>query len=243
MAMSVAVAAPAQRTLVWDLPTRLSHWGLAIAVTGAWLTGEFGPIDKTWHMRFGYAALVIVAFRLLWGFVGGHHARFAALLPKLKGLWGYLRTVPRREPSAHAGHNPLGVLSVIALLVVVAVQAVTGLFADDDIFARGPLATMVSGATRSQLTSIHVQLQFVVAGLVLLHLAAIAYYALWKGSDLAKAMVTGRKTVPAEAPDVAVPTDKRRGPVWLAACLVLGLSATLWAVITYLPPPPSSGWG
>ena len=67
----MALSQTARRTLVWDLPTRLSHWGLAIAVTGAWLTGEFGPIDKSWHMRFGYAALVIVAFRILWGFVGG----------------------------------------------------------------------------------------------------------------------------------------------------------------------------
>lgn len=239
----MALSQTARRTLVWDLPTRLSHWALAIAVTGAWLTGEFGPIDKSWHMRFGYAALVIVAFRILWGFVGGYHARFQALLPKLRGLFAYLATVPKRQPSAHAGHNPLGVLSVIALLGVVAVQATTGLFADDDIFARGPLATTVTGATRSQLTSIHVQLQYLVLGLVLLHLAAIAYYTLWKRSDIARAMVTGKKMVPAEAPDAAVPETRRRGPVWVAAGLVLGLAALLWAVITYLPPPPSSGWG
>lgn len=231
------------KTLVWDLPTRLSHWGLAIAVTGAWLTGEFGPIDKTWHMRFGYAALVLVAFRILWGFLGGYHARFTALLPKLKSLFGYLRTVPQRAPSPHAGHNPLGVLSVMALLAAVAVQATTGLFADDDIFARGPLATTVSSATRSTLTSIHVQFQYVVLGLVLLHLAAIAYYSLWKRSDLAKAMVTGKKTVPAGTPDASVPETRRRGPVWLAAGLVIGLSLVLWAVITWLPPPRASGWG
>jgi cytochrome b len=230
-------------TLVWDLPTRLSHWALATAVGGAWLTGEFGPIDKTWHMRFGYAALVIVAFRILWGFLGGYHARFTAFLPKLKGLFGYLLTVPKRQPSAHAGHNPLGVLSVIALLAAVAGQATTGLFADDDIFARGPLATTVGSTTRSTLTGIHVQLQYVVLGLVLLHLAAIAYYTLWKRSDLAKAMVTGRKTVPAGAPDAEVPETRQRGPLWLAAGLVIGLALVLWAVVTWLPPPRTSGWG
>ena len=237
-------AAPAtRRVFVWDLPTRLSHWALAIAVAGAWLTGEFGPIDKTWHMRFGHAALVIVAFRVLWGFVGGYHARFRAFLPKLKGLFGYIATVPRRRPSPHAGHNPLGVLSVIALLGVVAVQATTGLFADDDIFARGPLARTVSGDTRSQLTSIHVQLQNLVLGLVLLHLAAIAFYSFWKRQDLARGMVTGRKTVPETAPDADVSESRRRGPLWLALGLVLALAALLWAVITYLPPPPASGWG
>jgi cytochrome b len=238
----MATSTAARRTMVWDLPTRLSHWALGIAVVGAWLTGEFGPIDKTWHMRFGYAALVIVVFRVAWGFVGGYHARFSVLLPKLKQLFGYLPSLPKRRPSAHAGHNPLGVLSVIALLVVVAVQAVTGLFADDDIFARGPLAPLVSGDLRSRLTGIHVQLQNLLLALVLLHLAAIAYYTGWKRSDLARGMVTGRKTVPETAEDAEIDERQRRGPIWLAAALVLGLALLLWATITYLPPPPTSNW-
>ena len=87
------------------------------------------------------------------------------------------------------------------------------------------------------------QLQNLLLGLVLLHLAAIAYYTVWKRSDLARAMVTGQKSVPETAADAEIDEQQRRGPVWLAALIVLGLALLLWAAITYLPPPPTSSWG
>lgn len=236
----------ARKELVWDLPTRLSHWALAITVTGAWLTGELGPIDRIWHMRLGYAALVIVAFRLLWGLLGGHHARFASFLPKLKETIAYLPTVFSRKPSPHAGHNPLGVLSVIALLAVIAIQATTGLFADDDIFARGPFASSVSAGMSDQATAIHVRLPSIILALVLLHLLAIAYYSFWKGSDLARAMITGKKTVPALAADRGIEASRLEGRLWLALVIVALLALALWAALTYLPQPASSSfdsWG
>ncbi len=167
-------------TRVWDLPTRLFHWLFAAAVIGAIVTVKVGGTWMDWHPIFGVTALVLLTFRVIWGFTGSRYARFSSFVKGPRTVWHYLRHPEERSPP---GHSPLGGLSVVALLLVVAVQAGTGLFATDDILTSGPLNQFVSSDTAALLTSIHKWNENVLFGLVGLHLVAIAIYAL-RGKQL-----------------------------------------------------------
>ena len=142
-----------------------------------------------WHAYCGYTALALILFRVIWGFVGSQYARFANFVPSPATLIAYLRG----QVDGGLGHNPLGALSVIALLAVVLIQALTGLFADDDIFFQGPLAKYVPNDTVALLTSIHHFNQYLIFALVGLHIAAISYYYFIKRENLVGPMVTGDK--------------------------------------------------
>ena len=142
-----------------------------------------------WHAYCGYTALALILFRVIWGFVGSQYARFANFVPSPATLIAFLRG----QVDGGLGHNPLGALSVIALLAVVLIQALTGLFADDDIFFQGPLAKYVPNDTVALLTSIHHFNQYLIFALVGLHIAAISYYYFIKRENLVGPMVTGDK--------------------------------------------------
>ncbi|MGF1563153.1 MAG: cytochrome b/b6 domain-containing protein [Geminicoccaceae bacterium] len=227
---------------VWDLPTRLFHWALVGLIAAAWLSAEFGSQSKVWHMRIGYAVITLVVFRVIWGFVGGRHARFAAFLPTPGRLLRYLRTILSRTNAATVGHNPLGALSVIALLAIVLGQALTGLFADDEIFTTGPFAGLVASDWRKTLTGWHHQLFDILLVLIVLHLASIAFYRLWKRNDLVRPMITGRKPATAVAPgehDNPVPA---RGRVWLAAVVLAICALGMWGALELFTPPPGDDY-
>ncbi len=157
---------------VWDLPTRLFHWALAICIVLGIVFVKIGGNAMQWHAYCGYTALALILFRVIWGFVGSWHARFANFIPSPSKLIAFLRG----QIDGGLGHNPLGALSVIALLTVILIQALTGLFADDDIFFQGPFAKYVSNSTVALLTSIHRFNQYLIFALVGLHIAAISYY-------------------------------------------------------------------
>lgn len=216
-----------QRVRVWDLPTRICHWGLVLCISGAYLTGEYGWLDMQWHFWFGYGVLGLVLFRILWGFVGGEYARFNRFL---RGPEAVLRYVENWRGASYLGHNPLGALSVIAMLGAILVQALTGLFSSDDIEWFGPLAERVSGDTTDLATSIHVQWQIVLLVLIVLHLLAIAAYRLFKGQNLSAAMFSGYQPGTASA-------APRTAPVWLSYVLAALCAALVWAIATYGPPP------
>ena len=152
-------------TRIWDLPTRLFHWALAACVIALVITAKVGGDAMNWHFRLGYAVFALLIFRLLWGFVGGHWSRFASFFPTPGRLSRYLGG--RATAADTAGHNPLGALSVLALLTVLSVQVGTGLFTDDEIAFAGPLTSLVSGDTVWTLTSWHKTWgQWLVIGLV-----------------------------------------------------------------------------
>ncbi|WP_108507938.1 cytochrome b/b6 domain-containing protein [Polynucleobacter acidiphobus] len=174
---------------IWDLPTRLFHWALAICIVLGIVFVKIGGNAIQWHAYCGYTALALILFRVIWGFVGSQHARFANFVPSPARLIAFLRG----QADGGLGHNPLGALSVIALLTVVLIQALTGLFADDDIFFQGPLAKYVSNDTVALLTSIHRFNQYLIFALVGLHIAAILYYYFIKRENLVGPMVTGDK--------------------------------------------------
>lgn len=186
-----------QREKIWDPVTRLWHWVLVLTVTTGWLLGEFLDFDTIqWHFYTGYTVLGLIAFRLLWGLFGPKPIRLHKLVPGPSATLQYLRTLGHRQPSGTPGHNPLGSLSVIAMLLILIAQPVTGLFSEsEDFFEEGPLAKHVSGSAVENLTAWHHTLSDFVLILVGLHVAAIIFYLLWKRENLIRPMITGWKWV------------------------------------------------
>ena len=182
---------------IWDPVTRLWHWVLVLSVSVGWSLGKFMSFDTVqWHFYVGYLVLGLMLFRLLWGFVGPAPVRMHALLPRPTGLLHYLSEIGQRKPSGSPGHNPLGSLSVILMLFAISAQAVTGLFIQtDDFFEYGPLNNYVSEAMVNRLTWWHhLNADFILI-LVVLHIAAILFYLLWKKENLIKPMINGWKWV------------------------------------------------
>lgn len=191
-------------TRVWDLPTRLFHWLLLVGVVGLIITGNVGGNAMVWHARLGVGLGCLLVFRLVWGVVGGRWSRFASFVRSPAALLRYLRGTSHPDEHVHVGHNPLGALSVLALLTVLLVQVASGLVADDEIAFTGPLVAFVSGATTSLATAWHKGVgKGILIGLVLLHLAAIAWYKR-KGHNLITPMVTGNAE---HAPGTPASTD------------------------------------
>ena len=181
-----------QRTRIrlWDLPLRIFHWSLALAVTAAIITGKLGGPWMELHGKAGLAIVGLLAFRLVWGLIGSTHARFLRFAPTPAKLRAYLQGRWRG-----VGHNPLGAFAVFALLGLLAVQAGTGLFSNDDIAFSGPLFNAIDDALAGRLTGIHRQLADVLLALLVVHLAAIAFHLCVKKDNLLKPMMTGWKEV------------------------------------------------
>ena len=210
---------------IWDLPTRLFHWTLAASVIGLVLTGQLGGSAMLWHFRLGYVVFTLLVFRLLWGLVGGRWSRWSALPLGLQHLRTYLQGRPR--PEHLAGHNPLGSLSVLALLCFLVLQVTTGLVSDDEISNTGPLSSLVSGTMVTWATSWHKHWgKLTLIALVMLHLLAIAWYRWHQHQCLVSAMWHGDKQL--DTP-VSPSLDHLRTRAW--AGLVLLLSVT---VVTYV---------
>lgn len=210
-----------RRVRVWDLPTRLFHWSLALAVLCAVVTAKVGGAAIDWHFRLGYLICTLLLFRLMWGVVGGRWSRFVHILHAPGTLWRYLRGQTGPHEHLEVGHSPLGSLSVLALLGLLLVQVGSGLIADDEIASTGPLVRFVASATSLAATSWHRSGgQWILLGLIGLHLAAIAFYRLGRGKDLVRPMLTGDKLLPAD-----VPASRDGGSAWLLALLLLALSA------------------
>ncbi|MEY2632112.1 MAG: hypothetical protein RIR00_766 [Pseudomonadota bacterium] len=219
-----------RRIRLWDLPTRLFHWLLVLAIGGAWASGELGGDLLVWHGRLGLLIIALVVFRLVWGVVGSTYARFgqfvrgpAAILAYLRGQWHGI------------GHNPLGALSVLGLLGLVSLQAATGLFAmNDDIGFHGPFYDLVSGHTSELLTRLHHRIFKLLLLLVVLHLAAISFYKLVRKDNLILPMLSGHK----EVTDPTLRPAEGGGLPALLLALALALGAVYAASGVWLPPPP-----
>lgn len=212
---------------VWDVPTRLFHWLLVALIGFSWWSAEQGGLWLDYHMWSGYAVLTLVLFRILWGFAGSTHARFGDFVRGPRTILAHVATLHRRRGAIHDGHNPLGGWMVLGLLAVVLFQATTGLFANDDIFTQGPLASTVSKSTSDWLTRLHKQNFDLILILAAVHVAAAVFYLLYKRENLIGAMITGRKTLP---PGVAG-RPRTTASLWLAVVL-LGLcaGAVYWLV-------------
>ncbi|MCE9685302.1 cytochrome b/b6 domain-containing protein [Shewanella sp. AS16] len=175
---------------VWDLPTRVFHWGMVLLLVGLWWSADAGEMQ--WHQLLAYTLLVFIGFRILWGFVGSDTARFKQFVHGPKRVIDYLKSGRGGELPATLGHNPLGGYMVLMLIFTLSLQLATGLFATDEIFTEGPLYSWVSAETASSLTWLHKQNFLLILGLAAIHLAAVALH--WfKGDKLVWAMVSGYK--------------------------------------------------
>ena len=217
---------------VWDLPVRVMHWGLVLAVGGAWLTRELEGDWFAWHVRCGYAVLLLAATRIVWGFVGTRHARFADFVRGPRAVLRYLRGGAGEDGQRIAGHNPLGALMVLAMLAMLLAQAALGLFANDQVMSTGPLFGYVTGETSDRLTSLHKQLFDVIVAAIAVHVAAALFYLWVRRENLILPMITGRKPgdlLPPGASDIG------SSRTLLAVGIAAALGALLWWVVKNAP--------
>lgn len=218
---------------VWDLPTRLFHWLLVLSLAGSWWTSEAGIEWIDWHFRFGYLAAGLIIFRIIWGLVGTRHVRFSGFLYSPAKIFAYLRTLGRRDSKPVTGHNPLGGLVVLLIIIIVGAQVATGLFATDDIFTDGPFHTLVSDDLAGTLTSWHHRIFTAIQVIAAVHIAAVLFYWIWKRQQLIWPMITGRK------PRALLGDDK----IGISSKIVLGIVVALvatgivYGALTMAPEP------
>jgi len=159
-----------------------------------------------WHAYFGYSILVLLVFRIVWGFVGSTHARFTSFFPTKKAILNYLSGSSPRV----LGHNPIGAISVFALLFALSIQVITGLFVDDEVSFKGPLEKYVPSSVSSFLSQIHEGNQVVILTLITIHIAAIIFYKKFKAEDLIKPMISGDKEIDPSEEAKYLPADLGR---------------------------------
>lgn len=213
---------------VWDLPTRIFHWGLVACICGSVVTSQMGGNAMPWHFRFGYGIASLLLFRIVWGFVGGRWSRFASFLYSPATVVRYLRG--NKRPEHTVGHSPIGAGSVFAMLGFLVAQVATGAFSDDEIAASGPLTKFVSAATVDVATHYHKGIgKYVLLALVVLHIAAIIFYQTHRRENLLRPMIGGDKTT-----DAAVQESRDDLRSRMTAAIVFALSAGLVAGLVRL---------
>lgn len=214
------------RVAVWDLPTRLFHWLLVIGLVGSFVTISQGWMQA--HFYFGYLLTGLILFRLLWGLVGTTYARFSGFNLSLPGFFRQLRDMATGSAAPFAGHNPAGAVMVLVMLLVIGLQAVSGLFYSDDVFWFGPFFFDGPNWAVNLAAWLHPRLPLLILLLVLAHLLALTYHRLRLGERLVGAMIHGRKS--------GLPKHQNRSsvqPVFLAFSLI---AVAGWLIYLWLQP-------
>lgn len=222
-------------TLIWDLPVRICHWLMVLLVISQWVTAEILDDAIQWHAWFGYGLLGIVLFRLIWGFIGTRYARYGSFIVSPRKTFVYLRQTISGTAPTYTGHNPLGGWMALFLLLLLAAQAITGLFMTDDIFFFAPYYSAVSSTVQEWMNTLHHQLFTVLQFAIGAHIAAALVYVFINKQPLIQAMITGKKKV-AENEEIA-------GSKWpLAFVIALIVGVLLYLVITVWAPVPEDIW-
>lgn len=213
---------------LWDIPTRVFHWTVVCCLPLAWWSAEEGRFDV--HQWIGYTVLVLVISRFVWGFVGSRHSRFTDFLVGPGKIAAYLRG----RGSASVGHNPLGGWSVVALLTLLLLQAISGLFNTDDVFFSGPLYYWAGSEFRDAMGVVHEVAFNALLALVFIHIAAVLFHQFKRRENLVQAMVRGR----------AVGREGTERPVawWWAVLLAALVALSLWWMLGLAPQPPPLNW-
>jgi cytochrome b len=196
---------------VWNLHTRIFHWLVVILVFSGLSLGMMKDNElMIWHYRCGYALLGLIGFRLVIGLMSGDYARFRQFPINPLRIPAYLKG------QLYAGHNPLGVWMIMALLLAITIQGISGLFTSDSFWLEGPWVQDVSENTVSVASAIHGNGDIVFTVLIGIHLLSNIFYSLWKKNKLIRAMVTGNKEFSEQVPfAAAIPTS------WTA--IIIGL--------------------
>jgi cytochrome b len=203
-----------QRILVWDVPTRLFHWLLALSFAGAFLTAESERFRDI-HVLLGYTFAGLIGFRLVWGLVGTRYARFKSFRFGFAELRGYLLSLLTRSPRHYLGHNPAGAIAIFALLGLGIVVAVTGYAVYND-YGGEWIEELHEGSANAMLV------------VVFVHIAGAVVSSLLHRENLVRAMITGRKLGEPRA-------GIRFGHAWLGA-LLLAAVVGFWYAYPQLPP-------
>lgn len=214
---------PSSRVVLWDIPTRLFHWLIVGCVLLSWWSAE--QQQYAVHEYSGYTVIVLVVFRILWGFVGSRHSRFSDFLVGPKRLDHYLKT----GQYSSAGHNPMGGLSMMAFLLLLLMQGVSGLFNTDDIIFTGPLHYMASTALRDTMGQAHDLVFNVLLGFIAVHIIAVLYHQVRLKEPLMQAMIRGH----------AQGREGQQAPAawWPAVVIVVLLAAALLWGLDQAPQP------
>lgn len=211
--------------LVWDLPLRVFHWLLAASLVASYVTARIGYDVRQYHMWLGYWMIGLLTFRLAWGFLGTRHSRFGSFLPRPAQVAAHLRETLTGAEKPTAGHNPVGSLMVFAVLILLAMQALSGLFMDDDIYYAGPYANAVSEQLRDVMAFLHHNVINVILALAAIHILAVCYFSLYRKQRLIRAMFTGRKSSDVVPAEEAI----RDSRLWVAAVIAIAVfGAIFW---------------
>lgn len=228
--ISATPAQPEPKQKVWDAPVRLVHWLLVFLVAFSWWTAEEGEMQ--WHYWSGLTIVGLLVFRVYWGFAGPETARFSRFVKGPGAIAAYVGKLFKPNYSATFGHNPLGALSVIAILVALAVQVCLGLIAGDtDGINSGPLNPYVDYELGSDAADLHEDLFPYLLILIGLHIAAILFYLIGKRINLIGPMISGsRKAGDVEGPPAGIAAV----PVWRFLLGVVIAAGTVWLIL-WLP--------
>lgn len=204
---------------IWDLPTRVFHWTLVFGMGFLWLSAELGGLWMDWHMKVGIFMLAAVLFRLIWGFVGSDTDRFMLFVKSPRHAIEHMKAHKHDGTAYYPGHNPLGAWMVLFLLGGVLLQAISGLFANDDILVEGPLYGLVSESTAKAMNSFHHFWFNILLLASAVHVLTIGFYKIRKRTNLIKAMVTGSADWPVE--QQPIPTNLHFKSPWLALSIFI----------------------
>ena len=221
-----------KHVLIWDLPLRIFHWLFACTVFASWYTSDQDNDLIDVHMKLGYFALGLLVFRILWGFVGTKHSRFSSFFPTPSRLRLYITDVRNNQVRNTTGHNPLGSLMVFLMILLISLQAISGLFINDDVFSSGPYYDSVSKEIEKVMFFLHHNVFDVMIAAIGMHLLAIAYYVRVKKQSLILPMITGKKS----AKFVNVTDIIKHSKVLLAVILVIAVAVFIyWLVVVNAP--------
>jgi cytochrome b len=199
---------PKQGILIWDFPVRAFHWLLAISFAGAWLTSE-GEAQQMVHYAFGYSACALVLFRILWGVIGTRYARFTEFVKGPAETMRHLKSLFKPNQAPGLGHNPLGALVMISLMIFILLIGLTGYWSVKDF-----LGEYMTGA--------HEAISNLALGFVIIHVIAAVIMSFLQKENLVKSMIVGTKQ---GSPEQAI-----RYPMYLVGLALL----IAWAYSFYL---------
>ncbi len=210
---------------VWDAPTRLFHWAVVVLIAISYFSMKFDQVQL--HYLSGYTMLTLLLFRFCWGVFGSETSRFRHFLRSPLDGFRHFADFTKREPDRQVGHNAAGGWMVLFMLLVLAVQAVSGLFAGDPIEGGGPFIDQIGSAPQHLLSTIH-QVNFnIILAAMALHVVAIIAYAVFKRHDLVRPMITGKKRLPP-----ATRQPRFASPI-LAGIVLAVAGLFVWALVRF----------
>lgn len=218
-----------KKALIWDIPTRLFHWLLVASLIAQYVTVEWMDNAVQWHFYIGYFTLGLIAFRLIWGVIGPKYARFSHFVTGPVPVVNYVKTLLSKAPALTAGHNPLGGWFVVIMLVLVAIQGISGLFMTDDVFLDGPYRQMADSDMLEVMNWLHHVAFDTLIYAIALHVGAIIFYTFYKKRPLVPAMIHGKQYTS----DSSIKGSR----VLLAIIVALCVSGVLYYAIEIYPPP------